>query len=82
MPKNVGKMDKMVRILVAIILLIIVFTVKMSSLFTWMLGIVAVILAATAALGTCMLYVPFKINTNKGNGSDPEPIKPEDALDL
>ena len=63
--KNMGKADKIIRLLIAV-----VFTVLfLNHVITGVFGIVLVILAAvfvlTSFVGTCPLYLPFKINTNK-----------------
>jgi type IV secretory pathway TrbD component len=57
--KNVGSVDRVVRIVigVAIAVLGIVFQ-------TW-LGLIAIIPVATAFVGICPLYLPFRISTAK-----------------
>ena len=62
--KNIGKTDKIVRVLIAVL-----FTVLfLNQLITGIFGVVLVILAGvfllTSVVGTCPLYLPFKINTN------------------
>lgn len=57
MNKNVGKFDKVVRIIVGIA--IIVFGILNSS---W-LGAIGVIPILTAIIGWCPLYCPLKLNT-------------------
>jgi len=59
MVKNVGKTDKIIRYVLAVIFVFLAVKV------TWWFWILAVIAAGTAYFGTCLLYVPFKINTNK-----------------
>jgi len=59
MVKNVGSTDKIIRYILAVVFVYL--AIKVS----WWFGILAVIAAGTAYLGTCMLYVPFGINTNK-----------------
>lgn len=59
MVKNVGPTDKIIRYVLAVIFVIL--AVKVS----WWFWILAIIAAGTAYFGTCMLYVPFGINTNK-----------------
>lgn len=56
---NIGNTDRLIRIVlgVAIALLGIVFK-------SW-LGLIAIIPLATAAVGTCPLYLPFGISTRK-----------------
>ncbi len=62
--KNMGKADKIVRVLIAVL-----FTVLfLNHLVTGVMGVILVILAGvfllTSVVGTCPLYLPFKINTN------------------
>lgn len=61
MKKNVGSTDRMVRFVVALVLAVLYFTHVVG---VWSL-VVAVILAVTAALNFCPLYLPFKISTGK-----------------
>jgi K+-transporting ATPase A subunit len=62
--KNIGKLDKIVRVLIAVL-----FTVLfLNQVITGVMGVILVILAGvfllTSVVGTCPLYLPFKINTN------------------
>lgn len=62
--KNIGKSDKIVRVFIAVL-----FTVLfLNQVVTGVMGIILVILAGvfllTSVIGTCPLYLPFKINTN------------------
>ncbi len=62
--KNIGKADKIVRVLIAVL-----FTVLfLNQVVTGIVGVILVILAGvfllTSVVGTCPLYLPFKINTN------------------
>lgn len=59
-----GKADKIVRVLIAVL-----FTVLfLNHVVTGVMGVILVILASvfllTSVVGTCPLYLPFKINTN------------------
>jgi hypothetical protein len=64
MKKNIGATDKMVRIIAGIILILILVFVQTG--FRWV-GLLGIVLLGTAFLGTCPLYLPFGINTNKKN---------------
>ncbi len=59
MIKNVGPTDKKIRYVFAAIF------VYLAIKVAWWFWILAVLAAGTALLGTCLLYVPFGINTNK-----------------
>lgn len=59
-----GKADKIVRVLIAILFTFLF----LNQVVTGLLGIVLVFLAGvfllTSIVGTCPLYLPFKLNTN------------------
>lgn len=57
MNKNIGKTDKIIRIVVGLV--IIVFGVLNNS---W-LGVIGLIPLGTALIGWCPLYCPLNINT-------------------
>lgn len=65
MKKNMGTIDKAIRILVAVVIAILFFT----NVITGVLGIVllalAVIFVITSLISFCPLYLPFGINTGK-----------------
>ena len=65
MPKNMGLIDKLVRIIAAIVVAVLFFTGQISGAAAIVLGILAVVFIATSVLGTCPLYLPFKIDTRK-----------------
>jgi len=48
MKKNVGNLDKAIRIIIAIILGILIFTGKVSGTLAWILGIISVVLLIQA----------------------------------
>ncbi len=60
--KNMGQTDRMIRAVVGVVLLILAFT-TLSGLWGWIGGIVAVVLLATAAMGSCPPYQLLGINT-------------------
>ncbi len=64
MVKNVGKTDKMIRIIVGAILLILGLFM-FHGVLKFLAIIVGIVLIATAFLGVCLLYLPLGINTNK-----------------
>lgn len=65
MKKNMGTADKVIRALVAVVVLILYFTNVISGTLAVILLILAGILIVTSLLGTCPLYLPFGINTGK-----------------
>jgi len=63
--KNMGALDRTVRILIAIILGILILTGKISGTLAWVLGIISVVFLLTSIIGWCPLYVPLGISTIK-----------------
>ena len=65
MKKNMGTIDKVIRILVAVAVAILFFT----NVITGVIGIVLIALAAifviTSLISFCPLYLPLGINTGK-----------------
>lgn len=65
MKKNLGTIDKAIRILVAVVFAVLFFT----NIITGTLGIILLVLAAvfvlTSVISFCPLYWPFGINTGK-----------------
>ncbi len=64
MPKNVGNTDKVIRIVLAAVAAVLAFVVGAGSVGGILLLVVAAVLLVTALVGTCPLYLPFRINTN------------------
>ena len=65
MKKNMGTIDKVIRILVAVVIAVLFLT----NVITGILGIVFLVLAAVfvivSLIGFCPLYLPLGINTGK-----------------
>ena len=60
---NVGTLDRIIRAILGIILLVLPFLVALGAAIKWLLIIVGIILLFTAAVGFCPPYLPFGINT-------------------
>jgi len=65
MKKNMGSIDKLVRVLVAVVIGILYFTDQITGTAAVILGILAVIFLLTSAIGFCPLYLPLKLSTVK-----------------
>jgi len=63
MKKNMGKIDKVVRLVVAMLFVILNLTHVTSGIFGFALLIFAIIFAITSYISFCPLYLPFGINT-------------------
>lgn len=65
MKKNIGTVDKVIRILIAIVIGVLYFTNIISGTLAIVLGGLAVVFVLTSFIGSCPLYLPFGINTSK-----------------
>lgn len=65
MKKNMGTIDKAVRILLALVIAILVYAKVLSGAAGIILLILAVVFVATSLFSFCPLYLPFGINTGK-----------------
>ncbi len=65
MKKNMGTIDKAIRILVAVVIATLYFTNVISGTLAIVLGILAVVFVLTSFISFCPLYLPFGINTSK-----------------
>ncbi|MBN9299137.1 DUF2892 domain-containing protein [Elizabethkingia anophelis] len=65
MKKNMGTIDKAIRILIAIVIGVLYFTNTISGIMAIILGILAIAFVLTSFMSFCPLYLPFGINTLK-----------------
>jgi hypothetical protein len=65
MKKNMGTIDKVIRVLVAVIILVLYFTHVISGTLAVILLILAAVFVVTSLLGLCPLYLLFGLSTNK-----------------
>jgi len=65
MKKNMGTADKVIRIIVAAIILGLYAFNVISGTLTIVLLAVGIIFILTSLIGFCPLYLPFGINTGK-----------------
>jgi hypothetical protein len=63
MKKNMGTIDRVIRILLAIVVVILYMAGSITGVAAIILGIIAVIFILTSLIGFCPLYVPLKIST-------------------
>jgi hypothetical protein len=63
MKKNVGIIDRAIRILVALVIAILYFTNVISGTLAIVLLVLAGVFLLTALVRFCPLYLPFGINT-------------------
>lgn len=65
MKKNMGSMDKGIRILLAVLIAILYFTNQITGAAAIVLGIFAIVFLLTSLVGFCPLYAPLKLSTLK-----------------
>ncbi len=65
MKKNMGKMDRNIRILLAVVLAILYFTKVITGTLAIVGLVVAIVFLATSLLNFCPLYSILGINTAK-----------------
>ena len=69
---NMGSIDRLVRTFVVTpVLVVIAVVVGVGSVAGIVLLVIATIMLATAAIGFCPLYRPFKIDTHSKHRSTP-----------
>lgn len=67
MKKNVGTIDQIVRLVIALVLIMLTITGVVSGTLGIVLTLVGAVVALTAFVRFCPLYWPFKINTWEKN---------------
>lgn len=63
--QNMGTLDRIIRLLIAVVIAVLYFTGNLSGLAAIILGILAVIFVVTSLIGFCPLYLPFRLSTRK-----------------
>lgn len=65
MKKNMGNMDKVIRVLIALVIGVLVFAEVLTGTLAIVLLVLAAIFVLTSFVGTCPLYLPFGASTCK-----------------
>lgn len=63
MKKNVGSIDKVIRVLLAAVVLLLFFMHLISGTTALILGALAAILLVTSLVSFCPIYFPFGLST-------------------
>jgi hypothetical protein len=63
MKKNMGTIDRIIRIILAIMVVILYINGSITGTVAIILGIVAIVFIITSLIGFCPLYWPLKIST-------------------
>ena len=65
MKKNMGTLDRIIRLVLAVLVAVLYFTNVISGTLAIILGIVGIIFLVTSILGVCPLYMLFGLSTLK-----------------
>lgn len=65
MKKNMGTIDKSVRILIAAVVVLLFFTNVISGVLAYILLALSAVFVLTSLVGSCPLYLPFGLSTKK-----------------
>ena len=65
MQKNMGSIDRSLRIAAAVVLAVIGLTGAAGTVWSIVLGAAAVMFLATSFIGVCPLYIPLHLSTLK-----------------
>jgi uncharacterized membrane protein len=65
MKTNMGGLDRILRLVLAIVVAVLFFTKQITGTAAIVLGVIAVIFVLTSLVGFCPLYVPLGISTKK-----------------
>lgn len=63
--KNLGSIDRILRVVLAAVIVVLYVMGQVTGTAAIVLGILAAIILVTAAIGICPLYVPIKLSTIK-----------------
>lgn len=63
--KNVNSIDKVIRILLAIVLGVLIFTSQVTGILAIVFGVLAVVLVLTSVLSFCPIYALLNLSTIK-----------------
>ena len=63
--KNVGKADKIVRLILAAVFIGLILTSTVSGILAAILGVLAAVFVVTSFISFCPLYAPFKFSTRR-----------------
>lgn len=71
MKKNIGILDKTIRVCIALLILVLLyFNILKGALITYILYFFAGLLLITSLIEFCPLYLVFNIGTNKNSSND------------
>lgn len=67
MNKNVSNVDRIIRLVAAVVFFGVAFAVGITTILGIVLAVLGVVMVVTAAIGFCPLYRIFGLSTNKSS---------------
>ncbi len=67
MKKNMGTIDRIMRTVVALAIVVLYVTGQISGAAALLLGTIALVFIATGIVGTCPIYLPLRLSTRSRN---------------
>jgi hypothetical protein len=65
MQKNIGTLDRIVRVVLAAVAVLLVAAKVVSGALLVVLVVIAAVLVITSITGVCPLYLPFRMSTRR-----------------
>lgn len=65
MQKNMGTLDRAIRTVLALVVVALYFTGKISGTLAIVLGVIAVAFLVSSLVSWCPMYAPFRFSTRK-----------------
>jgi len=72
MIRNVGSVDKVVRVLLALVIAGLILADILTGTLAWVLGGIALLLVATSLVSLCPLYLALGISSAGKNAREPK----------
>ncbi|MCC5814484.1 MAG: DUF2892 domain-containing protein [Leptospira sp.] len=67
MIKNMGSLDRILRVGIAVVVAVLYFMEIITGTVAIAMLVIGAVMLATSLIGSCPLYIPFKLNTKQGN---------------
>lgn len=71
MKKNVGSVDKIIRFIAALTIVVLILADVLTGAWVWILGAVAVVLVATSLVSVCPLYLALGLSSSEKSTQAP-----------
>ena len=65
MTKNMGTLDRVIRTIIAVIIVVLLLNGTLTGILAILLGLFAIAFLGTSAIGWCPLYKPLGISTRE-----------------